>query len=483
MTDILFTANGASATALVSGELTSGMVGLPVRFSFDSDWDGLNIVAVFDGGGQRISVPLLTDMEALLPWEVIAKANTRLRIGAEGRKSDGSVVIPTVWANAGYIKEGAVATDEEGNPPTPGIYDQIMAAIEAGKLKGENGDKGDPGEQGPVGPAGPQGEKGEKGDKGDSPAIADDLYTKDSTKALSANMGAVLREKIDTDLLSVQKELQAEIKQRVKTVNGIAPDENGNVLVAGGSGGNGEDGYSPVANVTQTDTGAVISITDKSGTTTATIANGKDGADGKDGTQGPQGVQGEKGDKGDPGSAGADGKTPVKGVDYFTATEVKEIAAIAAELVDVPEGSGSGSSCDAFQMKITLEEAANAMTVTLPCTLDKLLVANCHFKMPNLASALRLYAIFGTQTKAFTEVPAVTGGSASGADIYLLKHYENMYMGSYAAAANYANNARVGGITQTVDYSVSNEIRFYSNTSGVDFPAGTVLTIWGVYAK
>lgn len=139
MTDILFTANGASATALVSGELTSGMVGLPVRFTFDSDWDGLNIVAVFDGGGKRISVPLLTDMEAVLPWEVIAKANTRLRIGAEGRKSDGSIVIPTVWANAGYITEGAVATDDVGNPSTPGIYDQIMAAIQAGQLQGKPG--------------------------------------------------------------------------------------------------------------------------------------------------------------------------------------------------------------------------------------------------------------------------------------------------------------------------------------------------------
>ena len=237
MTDILFTANGASATALVSGELASGMVGIPVRFSFDSDWDGLNIVAVFDGGGQRISVPLLTDMEAVLPWEVIAKANTRLRIGAEGRKSDGSVVIPTVWANAGYIKEGAEATDDLGNPPTPGIYDQIMAAIEAGKLKGEKGDKGDPGEQGPVGPAGPQGEKGENGDKGDTPDIADDLDTKDSTIALSANMGNVLRNKIDKDLLTVQKDLEAKVKERVKTVNGIAPDENCNVIVAGGSGG------------------------------------------------------------------------------------------------------------------------------------------------------------------------------------------------------------------------------------------------------
>jgi hypothetical protein len=47
-----------------------------------------------------------------------------------------------------------------------------------------------------------------------------------------------------------------------------------------GTGGNGEpgaDGYSPTATVEQTSDGAVITITDKKGTTTATVKNGKDG--------------------------------------------------------------------------------------------------------------------------------------------------------------------------------------------------------------
>lgn len=96
----------------------------------------------------------------------------------------------------------------------------------------------------------------------------------------------------------------------VKTVNGMAPDKNGNVEVQGGGGGSGEagaDGFSPVANVTQTASGAVISITDKSGTTTATIVNGKDGADGKDGAKGDKGDPGEKGETGAPGADGAKG--------------------------------------------------------------------------------------------------------------------------------------------------------------------------------
>lgn len=53
--------------------------------------------------------------------------------------------------------------------------------------------------------------------------------------------------------------------------------------------GGGEDGFSPVATVTQTETGATISITDKTGTTTAAIINGTNGQDGADGQDGEDG--------------------------------------------------------------------------------------------------------------------------------------------------------------------------------------------------
>lgn len=60
-------------------------------------------------------------------------------------------------------------------------------------------------------------------------------------------------------------------------------------IPSGGGAGGGADGFSPVANVEQTTDGAKITITDKSGTTTAIVKNGKDGqpgADGKDGASG-----------------------------------------------------------------------------------------------------------------------------------------------------------------------------------------------------
>ena len=58
---------------------------------------------------------------------------------------------------------------------------------------------------------------------------------------------------------------------KIKTEDGF--------ILAGTSGKPGEDGFSPVANVNQTKDGTVITITDKNGTTAATITNGADGND------------------------------------------------------------------------------------------------------------------------------------------------------------------------------------------------------------
>ena len=162
----------------------------------------------------------------------------------------------------------------------------------------------------------------------------------------------------------------------------------------------GEDGFSPIANVAKTDDGVVISITDKEGTTTAIVNDGHDGRgidyiDNPDGdnalwihyTDGnadvvflPAGGEIDPGAGGGGGGGidmtgyaketwvqegfqpkgdylksaelptvidtallqakasgefdGKDGKTPVKGTDYFTEADKQEIAGQAAALVD-----------------------------------------------------------------------------------------------------------------------------------------------------
>ena len=99
-------------------------------------------------------------------------------------------------------------------------------------------------------------------------------------------------------------------------------------LEQNGTGASGADGFSPSASVTQTADGAVITITDKDGTTTAVVVNGKNGIDGKSGTDGLPGSPGQDGKDGidgKDGDPGIDGYTPVKGQDYWTSADKAEI--------------------------------------------------------------------------------------------------------------------------------------------------------------
>ena len=54
----------------------------------------------------------------------------------------------------------------------------------------------------------------------------------------------------------------------------------------GEEGDDGVDGFSPIVKIEETSTGAIITITDKNGTTTATIKSGTNGANGTNGTNG-----------------------------------------------------------------------------------------------------------------------------------------------------------------------------------------------------
>lgn len=101
-------------------------------------------------------------------------------------------------------------------------------------------------------------------------------------------------------------EIHKSLADRVKAL-----EESG-----GGGGVPGPAGYSPEAKVEQQEDGAVITITDQSGTTTATIKNGKDGApgtDGQPGAQGPAGPQGPAGRDGTKIYSGADAPSPDQG--------------------------------------------------------------------------------------------------------------------------------------------------------------------------
>lgn len=106
-------------------KITSGTVGLPVEFTFDSQWDGLSKVAVFRAGN-TIKDVIDPGEDTTVPWEVLVMPGMWLSIGAYGSNEDGTVVIPTIWANVCPIHIGV---DPDGDPsvdPTIPIWQEML---------------------------------------------------------------------------------------------------------------------------------------------------------------------------------------------------------------------------------------------------------------------------------------------------------------------------------------------------------------------
>ena len=107
----------------------------------------------------------------------------------------------------------------------------------------------------------------------------------------------------------------------VKSVNGVAPDDNGNVEIPAGSG----------------DAGVGIKSVARTTTSTADDGNNVITVTLTDGTKSTFKVQ--NGSKGSTGATGADGKTPVKGTDYWTEADKAEMVSDVIAALPVYDGS------------------------------------------------------------------------------------------------------------------------------------------------
>lgn len=108
--------------------VTSGSVNVyDVLFQFSADWEGLTKTAVFRAGEKAASVMLddTGEVGCVVPWEVLTTPGKRLEAGVYGARG-AEVVLPTVWADLGYIFAGAVPGDE-ARPPTPDLWEQELA--------------------------------------------------------------------------------------------------------------------------------------------------------------------------------------------------------------------------------------------------------------------------------------------------------------------------------------------------------------------
>ena len=293
----------------------------------------------------------------------------------------------------------------DGTTPTIGANGNwYLGTTDTGKpSRGAKGDKGDQGEQGIQGIRGEQGiqgerglqgiqgEKGEKGDTGSgfkvlgyyataaalSAAVANpeagmaygvgtaepyDIYIYDGVSKSWKNNGPLQGAKGDTGVGVANVTFDDD----VMTVNltsgahyssGSLRGPQGVKGATGVAGAPGTDGVTPTIGANgnwflgSTDTGKPSrgvkgeqGVQGEQGPQGEPGAKGETGAAGATGPEGPQGPQGEPGAKGDPGATGPQGPaghTPIKGTDYFTASDKSEIAQAAAELVDVPSASST----------------------------------------------------------------------------------------------------------------------------------------------
>ena len=171
---LTFKFSGADGVMTVAETLTSGMVGKQVKLEFTSDWDNLKKTAVFEAGDISEAVYDVGNTVAI-PAAVLAIARRRLKIGIYGEDTEGNIT-PTIYAIGPRIEEGADPYRASGDPPMPKWkeLEERIEALEKGTTGGGSGS-----------------------DSGQNP-----------------------------DLTGV-----------VKSVNGVTPDENGNVEISVSGGG------------------------------------------------------------------------------------------------------------------------------------------------------------------------------------------------------------------------------------------------------
>ena len=223
------------------------------RFVFDNEWEGLYKVVQFMQGENTYNISLGVDgYSCKMPSELQAGC-AEMSLFGYAPDDETALRATTAPIKLRIEQSGFSSSGSEIVPPTPDLYQQLIAkidekiasvhdgadgasayeiAVENGytgteaewltSLKGQKGERGEKGEKGDTGEQGLQGIQGEKGEKGDTGAAGKD------------------------------------------GMNGT-------------DGRDGANGFSPTATVMETDAGAVISITDKNGTTTATIKNGTSG--------------------------------------------------------------------------------------------------------------------------------------------------------------------------------------------------------------
>lgn len=131
MTKIQLTCQGGAARARVAGEITAGMVGVPVELALDAAWEGLTCLGKVRCGDVVRSRMFDETGCMTVPTECLL-GGRRLEIGVDGWSEDGQLRIPTVWADCGIVRCSVAEAESEAaeDTVTPGLAVQVLQAAE-----------------------------------------------------------------------------------------------------------------------------------------------------------------------------------------------------------------------------------------------------------------------------------------------------------------------------------------------------------------
>lgn len=333
--------------------VTSGSVGLPVRWTFSEEWDGLTKTAVFRGSDTARDV-LLTEDACVVPAEVLEQSGGPLEIGVRGVRVEHdedtdedvvSVVIPTIWGRIDRIYDGTIPSAADPSVPEPDWTEQVKAAAaealskataveEAaarGDFDGEPGPEGPAGADGTVsfdeltpeqreslrGPQGIQGAQGPQGEKGDPGVDGRSFVIQDVYPTLAA-LRTAFPEGND-----YAYQVTAE-NNEIFIWSELTNDWESLGALQGPPGPQGIQG--------------IQGIQGEPGPT------GPKGDTGDTGPAGPKGDKGDKGDTGEPGEDGTDGVSPaisitdITGGHRLTITDAAHPQGVSMDIMDGPVG-------------------------------------------------------------------------------------------------------------------------------------------------
>ena len=486
--------------------LTVGLRGAKARFSFGAPWAGLIKTAVFRQGEKTVTVADI-GQEVTVPWEVLTQPGLPVQIGVYGIDSAGQVAIPTVWTVTQPVHLGA---DPEGDPsaePTPGLWEQLQGKIgsleqlqtedktslvqavnevkeqiphKLGQLENDSGYL----TEAPVTSV-----------NGQTGAVNIPLPTKTSELVndsgfLTAAPVTSVNGQTGAVTLPTTVEVTLTQKDDGSYETNMSHEE---ILAAHNQGNTVHCRYSGrllsliVASMAQCSFGCVHSGNVYTVTVFRKVASVKIEPLASGGGDGITPHIGENGnwfigetDTGMPsrGEPGTDGKSAYQyALDGgYTGTEAEFADKLAA---DLPSGGGNANICN---FTVTSEQEVNGITVELPTTLNKFYMINFHIQFASgLTGEMVLYSHQGDgYWKGYNDRLPEGTGEVSLFGLFYNKDY--LTLGMRIAPFGVMVSPAMGDIALPVSQN-DKTITFFSDTVGVNFPAGSSISVWGVYEQ